>query len=127
MILSHTFAIFFDSSMIQYCFIHVFSILQALSVIVDYFYYRKWTSSVLNLFIYNVLGGGESHLYGTEGPLFYLKNAFNNFNFCFILALLFIVILPIAKKKYVAELLVIISPIYIWLAFMSLQPHKEER
>ncbi|KAL6561746.1 mannosyltransferase [Orobanche minor] len=101
--------------------------LSALSVMVDYFYYGKWTSSVLNLLIYNVSGGGESHLYGTEGPLFYLKNGFNNFNFCFILALLLIVILPIAKKKYVPDLLVIISPIYIWLAFMSLQSHKEER
>ncbi|KAK4387134.1 Dol-P-Man:Man(6)GlcNAc(2)-PP-Dol alpha-1,2-mannosyltransferase [Sesamum angolense] len=37
--------------------------LVALSVIVDYFYYGKWTSSVLNLLIYNVLGGGESHLF----------------------------------------------------------------
>ncbi|KAG8386410.1 hypothetical protein BUALT_Bualt03G0145900 [Buddleja alternifolia] len=102
-------------------------VLVALSVLVDNFYYGKWTSSLLNLLIYNVLGGGESHLYGTEGPSFYLRNGFNNFNFCFILALLFIVILPIAKKKYAPELLVIISPIYIWLAFMSLQPHKEER
>ncbi|KAL8505723.1 hypothetical protein ACS0TY_016804 [Phlomoides rotata] len=101
--------------------------LVALSVFVDHVYYGKWTSSVLNLLIYNVLGGGESHLYGTEGPLFYLKNGFNNFNFCFILALLFIAILPIAKKKYAPELLVIISPMYIWIAFMSLQPHKEER
>ncbi|XP_051145230.1 dol-P-Man:Man(6)GlcNAc(2)-PP-Dol alpha-1,2-mannosyltransferase [Andrographis paniculata] len=101
--------------------------LLALSVLVDYFYYSKWTSSVLNLLIYNVLGGGESHLYGTEGPLFYLKNGFNNFNFCFVLALLFIVILPVAKKKYVPDFLVIISPMYIWIAFMSLQPHKEER
>ncbi|KAK4484676.1 hypothetical protein RD792_007265 [Penstemon davidsonii] len=101
--------------------------IMALSVFVDYFYYGKWTSSVLNLLIYNVLGGGESHLYGTEGPLFYLRNGFNNFNFCFVLALLFIVMFPIAKKKYAPELLVIISPIYIWLAFMSLQPHKEER
>ncbi|KAK6132605.1 hypothetical protein DH2020_033707 [Rehmannia glutinosa] len=101
--------------------------LMALSVTVDYFFYGKWTSSVINLLIYNVSGGGESHLYGTEGPLFYLKNGFNNFNFCFILALLFIVILPIAKKKYFPDLLVIISPIYLWLAFMSLQPHKEER
>ncbi|KAL3636925.1 hypothetical protein CASFOL_019224 [Castilleja foliolosa] len=99
----------------------------ALSVIVDHLYYGKWTSSVLNLLIYNVSGGGESYLYGTEGPLFYLKNGFNNFNFGFILALLFIVILPVAKKKYFPDLLVIISPIYIWLAFMSLQPHKEER
>ncbi|XP_073123149.1 alpha-1,2-mannosyltransferase ALG9 [Henckelia pumila] len=101
--------------------------LLALSLLVDYHHYKKWTSSVLNLLIYNVIGGGESHLYGTEGSTFYLRNGFNNFNLCFILALLFIAILPIAKKKYAPELLVIISPIYIWLGFMSLQPHKEER
>lgn len=100
---------------------------QGLSIIVDYFYYGRWTSSVLNLLLYNVLGGGESHLYGVEGPLFYLKNGFNNFNLCFLLALLFLGILPIAKKKYAPDLLVIVSPIYIWIAFMSLQPHKEER
>ncbi|PPS13885.1 hypothetical protein GOBAR_AA06697 [Gossypium barbadense] len=52
-----------------------------------------------------ILGGGESHLYGIEGPLFYIRNGFNNFNFCFILALLFLGILPNCKKK----------------------PHKEER
>ena len=82
---------------------------------------------MLNLLIYNVLGGGESHLYGTEGPLFYLRNGFNNFNVCFVLALLFLGILPISRKKYVPDLLVVISPIYIWLGFMTLQPHKEER
>ena len=82
---------------------------------------------MLNLLIYNVLGGGESHLYGTEGPLFYLRNGFNNFNVSFVLALLFLGILPISRKKYVPDLLVVISPIYIWLGFMSLQPHKEER
>ncbi|GMI85351.1 EMS-mutagenized bri1 suppressor 3 [Hibiscus trionum] len=101
--------------------------LLALSVLVDYCYYQRWTSSVLNLLVYNVLGGGESHLYGTEGPLFYLRNGFNNFNFCFILALLFLGILPIARKKYAPDLIIIISPLYIWLSFMSLQPHKEER
>ncbi|GMJ11410.1 EMS-mutagenized bri1 suppressor 3 [Hibiscus trionum] len=101
--------------------------LLALSVLVDYCYYQRWTSSVFNLLVYNVLGGGESHLYGTEGALFYLRNGFNNFNFCFILALLFLGILPIARKKYAPDLLIVISPLYIWLAFMSLQPHKEER
>jgi alpha-1,2-mannosyltransferase len=98
-----------------------------LSVVTDYYYYGKWTSSVLNLLIYNVAGGGESHLYGTEGPLFYLKNGFNNFNFCFVLAMLFLAILPIAKRKYAPDLLIVISPLYIWLGFMSLQAHKEER
>lgn len=100
---------------------------QVLSVLADYYYYGKWTSSVLNLLVYNVLAGGESHLYGIEGPLFYLRNGFNNFNCCFILALLFLGILPFEKKKYAPDLLIIVSPIYIWLAFMSLQPHKEER
>ncbi|KAF3791813.1 Dol-P-ManMan(6)GlcNAc(2)-PP-Dol alpha-1-2-mannosyltransferase [Nymphaea thermarum] len=97
------------------------------SVIIDYFYYKRWTSSVFNLLIYNVLGGGQSHLYGTEGSLFYLRNGFNNFNFCFIFALLFVLILPIKKEQYAPRLLIVVSPVYIWLAFMSLQPHKEER
>lgn len=100
---------------------------QGLSVVVDFYYYRRWTSSVFNLLVYNVLGGGESHLYGTEGASFYLRNAFNNFNFCFVLALLFLGVLPIAKKKYAPNLLIVVSPLYIWLGFMSLQPHKEER
>ncbi|CAN8292993.1 unnamed protein product [Cochlearia groenlandica] len=98
-----------------------------LSILVDYYYYKTWTSSVLNLLIYNVLGGGESHLYGTEGPLFYIRNGFNNFNLCFVLAILFIAMLPVIRRKYDHGLLVVISPMYIWLVFMSLQPHKEER
>ncbi|CAL0328863.1 unnamed protein product [Lupinus luteus] len=102
-------------------------LLLASSVVIDFYYYGRWTSSVLNILIYNVLGGGESHLYGTEGPLYYLRNGFNNFNFCFVLALLFLAIFPIAKKKYAPDLLIVVSPIYIWLGFMSLQPHKEER
>ncbi|KAF8024155.1 hypothetical protein BT93_F1370 [Corymbia citriodora subsp. variegata] len=102
-------------------------VLLALSLYVDYCYYGRWVSSVLNLLLYNVLGGGESHLYGTEGPLFYLRNGFNNFNLCFVLALLFLAIFPIVRKKYAPELLVVVSPLYIWLGFMSLQPHKEER
>ncbi|XP_021773824.1 dol-P-Man:Man(6)GlcNAc(2)-PP-Dol alpha-1,2-mannosyltransferase-like [Chenopodium quinoa] len=103
--------------------------LLVLSAVVDHYYYKKWTSSVLNLLLYNVMGGGESHLYGIEGPLFYLRNGFNNFNLCFVIALLFPVTLLVraVRKKYVPELLIIISPVYIWLGFMSLQPHKEER
>jgi alpha-1,2-mannosyltransferase len=102
-------------------------VLIAFSLLVDYNYYKRWTSSVVNLMLYNVLGGGESHLYGTEGPLYYLKNGFNNFNISFVLSLLFVGFLPIAKKTYAPDLVIVISPIYIWLAFMSLQPHKEER
>ncbi|KAL5731184.1 dextrin dextranase [Ranunculus cassubicifolius] len=99
----------------------------ALSVLTDHYYYQKWTSSVLNLLVYNVVGGGESHLYGTEGPLYYLRNGFNNFNVSFVLAFLFVGTLLVARKKYTPDLLIIVSPIYIWTIFMSLQPHKEER
>lgn len=102
-------------------------VLLVLSVLVDYYYYKRWTSSVFNLIVYNVLGGGESHLYGIESPLFYLRNGFNNFNFCFILGLLFLAFLPIARRKYAPDLLIVVSPLYIWLVLMSLQPHKEER
>ncbi|KAI9086017.1 hypothetical protein K1719_032100 [Acacia pycnantha] len=102
-------------------------ILLASSILVDFYYYGRWTSSVLNLLIYNVAGGGESHLYGIEEPSYYLRNGFNNFNFGFVLAMLFLGFLPIAKKKYAPDLLIIVSPVYIWLGFMSLQPHKEER
>ncbi|XP_068664205.1 alpha-1,2-mannosyltransferase ALG9 isoform X2 [Aristolochia californica] len=102
-------------------------VILVLSIFTDCYYYGRWTSSIFNLLVYNVLGGGESHLYGTEGVLFYMRNGFNNFNVSFILAGLFLGILPIAKKKYAPDLLVVLSPLYIWLLFMSLQPHKEER
>ncbi|KAF3326844.1 dol-P-Man:Man(6)GlcNAc(2)-PP-Dol alpha-1,2-mannosyltransferase isoform X1 [Carex littledalei] len=101
--------------------------LLGLSFFADYHSYGKWTFSVFNLLKYNVLGGGESHLYGTEGFSFYFRNGFNNFNFAFVLALLFVVIIPISRKKYVPDLAIVVSPVYIWLAFMSLQAHKEER
>lgn len=110
-------------------FTELLILFQALSVVSDYYCYGRWTSSVFNLLQYNVLGGGESHLYGTEGPTFYLKNAFNNFNFCFVLALLFLalLLLPKTRKRYTPHLLIVVAPVYIWLAFMSLQSHKEER
>ncbi|GLJ37297.1 hypothetical protein SUGI_0756550 [Cryptomeria japonica] len=105
-----------------------------LSILTDYYYYGRWTSSVLNLLVYNVVGGGESHLYGVEGPLFYLRNGFNNFNFALLLALLFLpvlmmtmpVLMMTTKRDY-KPLVVVVSPTYLWLIFMSLQPHKEER
>ncbi|BBN14555.1 alpha-1,2-mannosyltransferase [Marchantia polymorpha subsp. ruderalis] len=97
-----------------------------ISAVVDRQFYGKWTSSVLNLVIYNVLGGGDSSLYGVEGPLFYLRNAFNNFNIALILALVFLVLAVIKSDKY-GPLLIVVSPVYLWLSFMSLQPHKEER
>ncbi|KAL3675053.1 hypothetical protein R1sor_025001 [Riccia sorocarpa] len=96
------------------------------SALVDNQFYGKLTSSVFNLVVYNVVGGGDSALYGVEGPLFYLRNGFNNFNFALILALVFLVLAALRVNKY-GPLLVVVSPVYLWLSFMSLQPHKEER
>ncbi|CAK9875996.1 unnamed protein product [Sphagnum jensenii] len=98
-----------------------------LSVLTDCFFYGRWTSSVLNLVFYNVFSEEGSTLYGVEGPLFYFKNAFNNFNFAFPFALLCPLVLLLSSKRKYCKLVLAVSPIFVWLAFMSLQPHKEER
>ena len=108
-----------------------------LSVLTDRYFYGRWTSSVVNLVFYNVFSGEGSTLYGVEGPSFYFLNAFNNFNFSFLLALLSPSLLYLARRDYNSlprkpsrgypRLLVAVSPLFIWLAFMSLQAHKEER
>lgn len=97
------------------------------SVLADRFFYGRWTFSVLNLLLYNVAGGGDSSLYGVESPLFYLRNGFNNFNIALVLALILPVAVAIARKRSYFSLLIVVSPLYLWLGFMSLQPHKEER
>lgn len=106
-------------------------------MLTDRYFYGRWTSSVVNLVFYNVFSGEGSTLYGVEGPSFYFLNAFNNFNFLFLFALLSPSLLLIARRDYNSlprkpsrdyhRLLVAISPLFIWLAFMSLQAHKEER
>lgn len=100
--------------------------MQVPSVLADRYFYGRWTSSVLNLVQYNVFSREGSILYGVEGPLFYFRNGFNNFNFAFLIALLSPSLLLLSKHKY-DRLVVAVSPIFLWLAFMTLQPHKEER
>lgn len=97
------------------------------SILADNFFYGKWTMSIFNLVLYNVFGGGDSSLYGVESSTFYLRNGFNNFNFALILALMLPLLVLLARKKTYLSLLVFVSPMFIWLGFMSLQPHKEER
>lgn len=45
--------------------------------------------SLWNFVRYNVFGGGDSALYGVEGPSFYLRNGLNNLNLILPLALLY--------------------------------------
>ncbi|CAI5975209.1 unnamed protein product [Closterium sp. NIES-65] len=125
-----------------------------LSLCFDRLYYGQWTSSVFNLIRYNVFGGGDgagSTLYGVEGPLFYLRNGLNNFTLALPLALLLPLLLLIAcfasspfrgqgrgerggvergGKGFVGwkeVVTLLLLPVVIWVGFMSLQPHKEER
>jgi alpha-1,2-mannosyltransferase len=112
-------------------------------------------ASLWNFVRYNVVGGGDSALYGVEGPTFYLRNGFNNFQFLLPLALALplvaaaaaaagsagLAVLPHpgkseAKGKGQAakggtsatlRLLACVSPLYVWLAAITALPHKEER
>eukprot|EP00850_Spirogloea_muscicola_P002060 SM000008S22149 [mRNA] locus=s8:31301:38281:- [translate_table: standard] len=93
----------------------------------DQYFYGRWTCSVFNLVWYNVAGGGDSALYGTEGALFYLRNGLNNFNLALPLALALPIVAIWAHEQGYLRLLVAVMPLYLWLAFMSLQAHKEER
>ena len=43
--------------------------------------------TLLNFLRYNVAGGGDSALYGVEGPWYYLRNAATNLNLALPLAL----------------------------------------
>ncbi len=60
--------------------------------------------SLWNFVYYNVAGGGESALYGVEGPLFYLRNGFNNFTLALPLALLLPLLALLAGVALVAFL-----------------------
>jgi hypothetical protein len=113
--------------------------------------------SLWNFVRYNVVGGGDSALYGVEGPAFYLRNGLNNFQLLLPLALL----LPLVAAAAAANksslgsgsssssgkrtggagrrdtassgggswvrLLVCVSPLYVWLCAITVLPHKEER
>eukprot|EP00240_Pyramimonas_obovata_P002015 CAMPEP_0118946516 /NCGR_PEP_ID=MMETSP1169-20130426/44333_1 /TAXON_ID=36882 /ORGANISM="Pyramimonas obovata, Strain CCMP722" /LENGTH=505 /DNA_ID=CAMNT_0006892505 /DNA_START=323 /DNA_END=1840 /DNA_ORIENTATION=+ len=94
----------------------------------DRAFYGKWTLGLLNILAYNVAGGG-SELYGTEGPLFYLKNCLLNFNviFLFALALPLVAFLARCHMAWPERLAVVYAPLPLWLIAMSSAAHKEER
>jgi len=100
--------------------------------------YRKYVFFPWNLVKYNVLSAVEGKgpsIFGTEPWHWYLQNLSINFNLWFLLALLagpllfhqtFILRRPTSKASWIREFTVI-SPLYLWLAIFTVQPHKEER
>ncbi|KAJ3426785.1 alpha-12-mannosyltransferase alg9 [Anaeramoeba flamelloides] len=94
-------------------------------VFVDYYYYGTLVIAPLNIVKYNVFGSNtSSELYGVEDWHFYLQNLFLNFNFLLFAFALSPIILVIKKQtKFIKYL----TPAFLWIIFMSVQPHKEER
>ncbi|KAK9846490.1 hypothetical protein WJX81_005211 [Elliptochloris bilobata] len=100
-------------------------------VITDRVFYGRWTVSLLNFLRYNVGGGGNSALYGTEGAGFYLRSGALALN----LALPLAAAAPLAllfrrghgRPGGRARMAVALAPVPLWLAAISALPHKEER
>lgn len=82
---------------------------------------------------YNVAGGGDSALYGVESASYYLRNGANQLTVVLPLALIGFPLLLLlswlsgAVRRPAPRLLLALSPAYLWLAALSLLPHKEER
>lgn len=86
---------------------------------------------MLNLLKYNVAGGGDSALYGVEDALFYLRSGALAFNAALPAALLSApaeLLAALARRRAPRwDLLSVAGSFYLWLGFMTLIPHKEER
>ena len=89
--------------------------------------------SLWNFIVYNVVGGGDSALYGVEGRGFYLRNGANQLVAVLPLALLGFPLVAAWQRlralpgRLPLRVLVAASPVCLWLAALSMLPHKEER
>ena len=106
------------------------------SLAVDMHYYRSPVLAVLNILKYNLVRGGGAELYGVEPWPYYFKNLFLNFNFIFVLALssplMFVLTMKgrLGKRKALGLMgtaKFTSAGLFLWLGFMTAQPHKEER
>lgn len=104
------------------------------SVLVDYFFYRKWLIAPVNIAIYNSSSTHGANLYGVEPWTYYVNNLFLNYNLVFFFSLLtfplsalFAVVGEERAKRVARSTLLHGSSMMIWLALMFKMPHKEER
>jgi glycosyl transferase family 22 (putative mannosyltransferase) len=90
-----------------------------------------------NIVAYNIFGGSSKgpNIYGTEPWHYYIRNLILNFGVWFPLALIAIPLVllqhlfggqPVSHSSILRNLSYI-SPLYLWLAIFTIQPHKEER
>jgi alpha-1,2-mannosyltransferase len=104
----------------------------ALELSVNWHYYQRLVLPAWNIVKYNVLSSDkDSTLYGTEPWSFYALNLALNFNVAALLAvpgiLAAVVALPAHYETPKLLRAAYLSPLYIWMLIMFLQPHKEER
>lgn len=111
------------------------------TLMIDYFFYRKWFLAVVNIALYNARPENAlgSQLYGVEPVSMYISNLFLNFNVAFLCAavypLLAGIVVCISCKTaaqatvphVVSTTLKYASPLFVWLGCIFPQPHKEER
>ncbi|KAF9191520.1 mannosyltransferase [Haplosporangium sp. Z 767] len=114
-------------------------------ILIDRYYYKKLVIVPLNIVLYNVFGGDVGpDIFGTEPWWFYILNGLLNFNILFLAAFLSIPVLfityftipevlpnpPSGTGQLKDPLLLFtlkLSPLYLWMAIFTAQPHKEER
>lgn len=111
-------------------------------LLVDSHFYGRTVLAPWQIVLYNVINQpeGGSALYGVEPWHFYILNGILNFNGAFLLALasapLAILAALLCNRKSKKETSSYLSKgafwaclgaFYLWVGFMSLQPHKEER
>ena len=112
-------------------------VILALQVGVDTFFYHKVVVVPWRIVSYNVFGGKDRgpDIFGTEPWHYYIRNLLLNFNIWFLLAIgvgpLLILQKMIGKRQPTKQTFlrncVFVTPLYLWLAIFTLQPHKEER
>ena len=114
----------------------------ALAAVLQFFtdlvFYRQYAFVPFNIVWYNVVAayaGKGQNIYGVEPWHFYVRNLVLNFHIWYLLALAAVPAIlyqeyvrkrPTTKQSYI-RMLAFTSPIYLWLAIFTLQPHKEER
>ncbi|KAF9965900.1 mannosyltransferase [Mortierella alpina] len=114
-------------------------------ILIDRYYYKKLVVVPLNIVLYNVFGGDVGpDIFGTEPWWFYILNGLLNFNVLFLAAIASLPVLvltyftipdvlpnaPSGTGQLKDPLLLFtlkLSPLYLWLAIFTAQPHKEER
>ena len=109
------------------------TVIQIVVMTIDYFHYGKIVSPTFNIFVYNTRGQGDE-LYGIEPLSYYAKNLFLNLNFVSILGLFALPVVVLKRlltncpttEAFTSKMLVLL-PMYVWLAIVAPRPHKEER